>query len=173
MNIVGCDPGAFGAIAILDTETRHLTIIDMPIIKAKRGPRVVNQVDPALLAQALRPRIRENDQAYVEKTWAMPGQGVSSSFAFGRAGGVLEGVLATLGATVTLVPPATWTKTMRFFKGKDASRERAIELFPEYATMFSRKKDDGRADAALLAVWGLEHGSETRIKTPTKRKIQR
>lgn len=173
MNVVGCDPGAFGAIAILDTETRQLTLIDMPTLKVKRGPRVVNQVDPALLAQALRPHIRENDRAYVEKTWAMTGQGVSSSFAFGRAGGVLEGVLAALGAVVTLVPPATWTKTMRFFKGKDASRERAIELFPEHATMFSRKKDDGRADAALIAVWGLEHGSETRIKTPTKRKIQR
>ncbi len=173
MNIVGCDPGAFGAIVILDTETRQLTIIDMPTIKVKRGTRVVNQVDPALLAQALRPHIHENDQAYVEKTWAMPGQGVSSSFAFGRAGGVLEGVLATLGAAVTLVPPATWTKTMRLFKGKDASRERAIELFPEHATMFSRKKDDGRADAALLAVWGLENANKARSETPRKRTIQR
>lgn len=118
MNIVGCDPGAFGAIAVLNTETRQLTLIDMPTIKVKRGPRVVNQVDPALLAQALRPHIRENDQAYVEKTWAMTGQGVSSSFAFGRAGGVLEGVLATLGATVTLVPLRLGQKQCVFLKGK-------------------------------------------------------
>ena len=173
MKIIGADPGAFGAIAIVDTVDRSLSIIDMPTIKVKRGPRNVNQVDATLLAEALHGRVDGVAHAYIEKTWAMTGQGVSSSFAFGRAGGVLEGVLAALGVPITLVPPATWTKSMRRFAGKDASRERAVELFPEHARMFSRKKDDGRADAALIAMWGLEHANATRNPTATRRKTKR
>lgn len=165
MKIIGVDPGAFGAVAIVDTETTDLVMIDMPTLKVKRGPRLVNQVDAASLAEALRPYASEIHHAYVEKTWSMAGQGVASSFAFGRAGGVLEGVLAGLGISATLVTPQTWTKSMRRFGGKDASRERAVELFPEYAKTFSRKKDDGRADAALIAVWGIQNAEKTKSST--------
>lgn len=161
MKIMGCDPGAFGAIAIVDTGTNSLVMIDMPTIKVKRGARLVNQVDAERLAQALRPHAADVAHAYVEKTWSMAGQGIASSFAFGRAGGVLEGVLAGLGIRVTLVTPQTWTKSMRRFGGKDASRECAVELFPEHARTFSRKKDDGRADAALIAVWGIKNAEQT------------
>lgn len=168
---MGIDPGAFGAIAILDKDSRELVVIDMPTIKVKRGPRVVNQVDAHMLAEAVRPHVTGNEKALLEKTWAMPGQGVSSTYAFGRAGGIVEGVLAGLSVPFQLIPPATWTKSMRTFGGKDGSRQRAQELFPDYAHLFARKKDDGRAEAALLACYAAEReDNEPPIRLPKSRR---
>lgn len=163
--IIGVDPGATGAFAILDTDSHHLTIIDMPTTKIKRGTRQVNQVDAVRLANLLRPHA-EGARAIVEKVHSMPGQGVVSTFSFGRAAGIIEGVLAALDIPFSLVPPATWTKKMRLFGGKDGSRARAVELFPDQAHLFARKKDDGRADATLIACYAAEeeeYGSSIRL----------
>lgn len=168
---MGIDPGAFGAIAILDKDSRELVVIDMPTLKVKRGPRVVNQVDAHMLADALRGHVTANTSALIEKVHAMPGQGVSSMFSFGRAAGIVEGVLAGLSVPFQLIPPATWTKSMRTFGGKDGSRQRAQELFPDYAHLFARKKDDGRAEAALLACYAAEReDDEPPIRLPKSRR---
>lgn len=153
MQILGIDPGAGGALALIETSQNTLTLIDMPIVEVKRGPRIVRQVSAPLIAEALRPYLITH--AFIEKVGAMPGQGVSSMFAFGRAAGVLEGVLAGLQIPMTLVTPQEWQKHMRVVGGKDGARARAAQLFPKYADQFSRKKDDGRADAALLAEYGV------------------
>jgi len=171
MKIWGIDPGAFGAIAILDKDSRELVIIDMPTLKVKRGPRVVNQVDAHMLADALRPHVDSDTKALIEKVSAMPGNGVASMFSFGRAAGIVEGVLAGLSVSFELIPPATWIKSMRTFGGKDGSRQRAQELFPDYAHLFARKKDDGRAEAALLACYAAERERhEPPIRLPKSRR---
>ena len=165
MKIMGVDPGASGALVILDTDDRSIVVIDMPTTKVKRGPRTVNQVDAVALSHALQPYSGECT-ALVEKVHSMPGQGLVSTFSFGRAAGVLEGVLAALDIPFSLIPPQTWTKAMRLFGGKDGSRARAQELFPDQAHLFARKKDDGRADAALIACYAaerLESGTPIRV----------
>jgi hypothetical protein len=68
MKFVGIDPGAFGAVAILDKDSRELVIIDMPTLKVKRGPRVVNQVDAHMLADSLRPHVTGEIKALIEKS---------------------------------------------------------------------------------------------------------
>jgi len=95
--------------------------------------------------------------AFCEKVGAVSGQGVTSVFSFGRSFGMIEGILATLQIPTTFVAPATWTKGVGRSPGKDASRARAMELFPAHQLMFSRVKDDGRADAALIAYWGQKN----------------
>jgi crossover junction endodeoxyribonuclease RuvC len=171
MKFMGIDPGAFGAVAILDKDSRELVIIDMPTLKVKRGPRVVNQVDAHMLADALRGHVTADTSALVEKVSAMPGNGVASMFSFGRAAGIVEGVLAGLSVSFELIPPATWIKSMRTFGGKDGSRQRAQELFPDYAHLFARKKDDGRAEAALLACYAAEReDNEPPIRLPKSRR---
>jgi crossover junction endodeoxyribonuclease RuvC len=150
--LLGVDPGASGALSLLDTETGLIDVEDMPVVTIKRGTRNVRQVQPALLVDIIT-RLAP-DEAFVERVSAMPGQGVSSMFAFGRAMGVVEGVLAGLGVRYTDVPPATWIKAMGVRGGKDGARNRAIELYPRQANLFSRVKDDGRADATLIATWG-------------------
>ena len=167
---MGIDPGAFGAVAILDKDSRELFVIDMPTVKVKRGPRVVIQVDAHALADALRLHVTSETKALIEKVHAMPGQGVSSMFSFGRAAGIIEGVLAGFSVPFELIPPATWTKSMRTFGGKDGSRQRAQELFPDYAHLFARKKDDGRAEAALLACYAAEREDEPSIRLPKGRR---
>jgi crossover junction endodeoxyribonuclease RuvC len=84
----------------------------------------------------------------------MPGQGVASMFAFGKAFGITIGVVSTLGIPSTLVSPVTWKKAMKV-PGKDAARARASQIMPAAAHHWPRVKDDGRAEAALLATYGL------------------
>jgi crossover junction endodeoxyribonuclease RuvC len=150
--IVGIDPGASGAVAFFNPQEGTLEIVDMPVMEVERGGKSKREISPQLLATAIRhkaPRI-----AYVEKVGAMPGQGVSSMFQFGRGVGMVEGVLAALAIHTSYVTPQRWQKVVEVRGGKDGARLRAIELFPAYASLFARKKDDGRADAALIAWYG-------------------
>lgn len=154
MRILGVDPGASGALVILDTEKNTLSVFDMPTVEIKRGTRNVRQVSAQLIVDILSPFTV--DHAYVERVGAMPGQGVSSMFAFGRAAGVVEGVLAALRIPTTYVTPQEWQKAMRVVGGKDGSRNRASQLWPGQSTHFARVKDDGRSDAALIAAYGAK-----------------
>jgi crossover junction endodeoxyribonuclease RuvC len=110
------------------------------------------------LAELLNLYAGKDCHVYVERVSAMAGQGVTSVFSFGRSFGMIEGILAALKMPVTFVAPATWTRAIGRSPGKDASRARAMELFPNYEYFFKRVKDDGRADAALIAHWGRKHG---------------
>jgi len=150
--IVGIDPGASGAVAFFDPQEGTLEIVDMPVMEVERSGKSKREISPQLLATAIRhkaPRI-----AYVEKVGAMPGQGVSSMFQFGRGVGLVEGVLAALDVPVNYVTPQAWQKAVSVRGGKDGSRLRAVELFPAYASLFRLKKWDGRSDAALIAWYG-------------------
>lgn len=150
--IVGIDPGASGALAFFDAQAGRLCVVDMPVLEVLRGGKAKREINPTLLADTIRqqaPRV-----AYVEKVGAMPGQGVSSMFQFGRGVGMVEGVLAALAVPVVYVTPQRWQKDVGLRGGKDGARLRAIELFPGFAQLFARKKDDGRADAALIAWHG-------------------
>ena len=152
MIIMGIDPGLSGAIAIYDTATGELMIEDMPTVEVTRNGRAKREISAQLLAEAIAAGYAK--AAFLERVGAMPGQGVSSTFSFGRSVGMLEGILAALDIPTTIVPPTTWQRKVNVRGGKDGSRERAMQLFPKYASLFSRKKDDGRADAALIAYYG-------------------
>ena len=152
--VLGCDPGLSGAIAIIDVRKGLVDAIDMPTVEIKVGKAMKRRVAPEVIAAELK-CYAPYAVAYIEKVSAMPGQGVSSMFAFGEAYGLVRGVLAGMGVPVTTVTPAVWTKAMRVAGGKDGSRQRAMELWPDKAALFKRVKDDGRADASLIAQWGI------------------
>ena len=153
--IIGIDCGLNGAIAVLD-DGKLVLVRDMPTLTVDINKKSKRQVSPQLLAEII--GNFKPDQAIVERPAARPGQGVTAMFGFGRSLGVVEGVLAALNVPVTYVAPATWTKAMGKAAGKDASRQRAIELFPEMSEHFKRVKDDGRAEATLIAMWGIRNG---------------
>lgn len=150
--LMACDPGAKGALAFFHPEHGTLELIDTPTVEVKRGQRTKTEISPQMLAALI--RARKPDIAIIEVVGAMPGQGVSSMFQFGRGVGMLEGCLAALEIPVTYISPQGWQKAVNARSGKDGNRQRAAEIFPAYAHMFARKKDDGRADAALMAWWG-------------------
>ncbi len=158
MIVAGVDPGATGAIFVLDTETRAMWCYDMPTVTyvdSKR--RKLQRVDPMLVERIMvqhelvHGRI---DVSCVEKVGAMAKQGLSSTFAFGRAAGIVEGVMAAHSADLIVMRPQEWQPLARVKGGehiKDNARERAQQLFPERAEWFKLKKHSGRADAALIA----------------------
>ena len=149
--VIGIDPGASGAIALL-VSGALVSVHDMPTVTVERNKAQKRQVCPAglsMLMQQLNPH-----RATVEKVGAMPGQGVSSMFSFGRSVGIIEGVLAAKQIPVTFTTPQAWQKLSGAARGKDGSRQRVMELFPSQANLFARVKDDGRADAVLIALAG-------------------
>jgi crossover junction endodeoxyribonuclease RuvC len=152
MIICGIDPGLSGAVVFFDTVSRELDIYDMPTVEVLRSGKRKRELSPQLLSNILSGH--KITAAYLERVNAMSGQGVSSVFSFGRSSGIVEGILAAYDITTTLVTPQAWQKTMDVRGGKDGSRERAMQIFPAYAGMFARVKDDGRADAALIAAYG-------------------
>ena len=150
MIFIGIDPGLNGAIAYLDIEDGHLSIVDMPTLEVKRNNKSKREVSPHGLANAL--AIASDVRGVVvERVGAMPGQGVTSVFSFGRSTGLIEGILAAYEYPVNIVTPQAWQEAAGVRGGKDGSRMRAMELFPNYAALFALKKHDGRADAALMA----------------------
>ena len=157
MRVIGIDPGLSGAVAVI-TGTDSLRVLDMPTMTVERNGKAKRQVSASELAEIIYILKSEDCHVYVEKVSAMAGQGVTSVFSFGRSFGMIEGILAAFKLPVTYVAPATWVKAVGRGQGKDASRARAMEIFPNNQTDFKRVKDDGRADAALIAYWGIKHG---------------
>ena len=153
MRIIGIDPGLSGAVAVING-TDSLIVIDMPTMTVERNGKAKRQVSASELAEMLYLYSGRDCHVYVEKVSAMAGQGVTSVFSFGRSFGMIEGILAAFKLPVTYVAPATWVKGVGRGQGKDASRARAMEIFPNNQADFKRVKDDGRADAALIAYWG-------------------
>jgi len=151
--IIGVDPGVHGAVAVITETGRLVNLVDMPIVEIKVGKSMKSRVSPELLAYELS-TYRGNAVAWVEQVSAMPGQGVSSMFSFGESFGVVKGVLAGLGIQVNTATPAKWKKAMELNAGKDGSRAKAIQMWPENSHLFKRVKDDGRAEAALIAEFG-------------------
>jgi len=148
--VIGIDPGISGAIARYNSSeasaATQLIIWDMPILEVNKKKTISPYLVANILKEAAAP-------VYIEKVAAMPNQGVTSMFNFGKGFGVILGAAAGLGLQTTQVTPQQWMKALKCQRGKDANRQRACELFPQYADMFARKKDDGRADAALLAYY--------------------
>jgi len=150
--IIGIDPGAAGAVAILE-DGKLVQVFDMPVVQITVGGKAKRRVAPELLASELRLYNLADTVAVVEQVGAMPGQGVTSMFAFGQAYGLVLGVLAGLWIPTTTVTPSTWKKALKLNTGKDGARAKAAQLWPVQAGEFKRAKDDGRAEAALLAYW--------------------
>lgn len=148
--IIGVDPGQSGAFAALDQQGNLHDTWDMPMVDKR--------INGALIADILVQLQVVADVLICEDVHAMPGQGVTSMFTFGRGLGVVEGVALGAGIPVRWVSPAKWKRALGLSADKGASRRRAIELWPAQSSMFARVKDDGRAEAALIAYWWLHFG---------------
>ena len=142
--IMGVDPGVSGAVAFyFPAHPKRIAVYDMPSIG--------KEVNCPMLTEIIHQYAPE--VAYVEAVHAMPKQGVSSSFNFGMSYGMARGVISACGVPTKLITPTKWKKEFNLTSDKDQSRRLAILFWPE-AGKFDRKKDDGRAEAALIALYG-------------------
>jgi len=159
MILIGIDPGVSGAVAVYDEETLELAdVFDVPA--ATVGGK--NRIDAYAFADKVSDFGSRVRRVTIERVGSMPKQGVSSSFAFGCSYGIAIGIVAALGYPIEYVTPMKWKSRMGIPIGSDkqASRARASQVFggEAGAKFWPNKGHHGRAEAALLALYGAQHG---------------
>ena len=158
MLIIGIDPGISGSICFFE-DGKIIDVINMPtMIDGKKNKRQVNgaQIYNEISARVKKTE-KQNVRVIIEQVSAMPGQGVTSMFNFGQSFGILKGICSAMQLPMYFVRPAKWKKYFNLINSeKDASRTRAIEIFPYFSSQLSKKKDSNKADAILIASFYYE-----------------
>ncbi len=153
MFIISIDPGISGAICFFENG-KILEVLEMP--NMAEGKKNKKQVNGAQIYNEISTRIKHLDKesvkVVIEQVSAMPGQGVTSMFNFGQSFGILKGICSAMQLSMYFVRPAKWKKYFNLINSeKDASRTKAIEVFPYFSAYLSKKKDSNKADAILIA----------------------
>jgi hypothetical protein len=160
--VLGIDPGIRGGLAVVSNNRIGTLIdaIDIPTV----GDGAKERVDVI----AVRDWIERHkpDLALIERAQAMPRQGASSGFKYGRATGSLEAAVMLCAIPLEIIEPTSWKKFWRLPpKDKERSRQRALELFPAAHALLARKLDHGRAEAALIAMFGIRNSRLLTVTT--------
>ena len=158
MLIIGIDPGISGSICFFENG-KIIDLVEMP--NMAEGKKNKKQVNGAQIYNEISSRIinfeKKDIKVIIEQVSAMPGQGVTSMFNFGQSFGVLKGICAAMQLPMYFVRPAKWKKYFNLINSeKDASRTKAIQIFPYISEKLSRKKDSNKADAILIASFFFE-----------------
>ena len=158
MLIIGIDPGITGSICFFQ-DGKIMDVIEMP--NMPEGKKNKKQVNGAQIYYEISLRIKnikkEDIKVIIEQVSAMPGQGVTSMFNFGQSFGILKGICSAMQLPMYFVRPAKWKKYFNLINTeKDASRTKAIEIFPYFSMNLSKKKDSNKADAILIASYYYE-----------------
>ena len=162
MLIIGIDPGISGSICFFQ-DGKIIDVIEMPTMT--EGKKNKRQVNGAQIFNEVSKRIDNMDKKdikiIIEQVSAMPGQGVTSMFNFGQSFGILKGICSAMQLPMYFVRPAKWKKYFNLINSKkDASRTKAIEIFPYFSSNLSKKKDSNKADAILIASFFYENFRE-------------
>jgi crossover junction endodeoxyribonuclease RuvC len=164
---LGLDPGIRGGLATVELANAATNIVMMPIGVAT----VVDSIEVPTIGTGAKERVNvaavhawlqeyKPNFAFIERAQAMPRQGASSGFKYGRAVGSLEATIVLCTIPLQIVEPTQWKRAFRLpGKDREAARQRALELFPGAHRWFARKKDHGLAEAALIALHGLKSNS--------------
>jgi len=158
MLVIGIDPGISGSICFFQ-DGKINDVVEMPtMIEGKKNKK---QVNGSQIFNEISYRTKKIDKkdikVVIEQVSAMPGQGVTSMFNFGQSFGILKGICSAMQLPMYFVRPAKWKKYFNLLNlEKDASRARAIEIFPYFSSQLSRKKDSNKADAILIASFYYE-----------------
>jgi crossover junction endodeoxyribonuclease RuvC len=158
MLIIGIDPGLSGSICFFE-DGKILDVVEMPTMA--EGKKNKKQVNGSQLYNEISIRVEQIDKkdikVIIEQVSAMPGQGVTSMFNFGQSFGILKGICSAMQLPMYFVRPAKWKKYFSLINSeKDASRTKAIEIFPYFSSNLSKKKDSNKADAILIASYYYE-----------------
>ena len=158
MLIIGIDPGISGSICFFE-DGKIIDVFEMPTMtdgkknkKQVNGAQIYNEISSKIMGIE-----KQNLRVIIEQVSAMPGQGVTSMFNFGQSFGILKGICSAMQLPMYFIRPAKWKKYFGLIKSeKDASRTKAIEMFPYFSSQLSKKKDSNKADAILIASFYYE-----------------
>lgn len=190
MHVIGIDPGATGALALLEDDV-ILDVVDMPVFVTAVGTTRQSQMNiPALVSifngwidRVLERRGLKDDpgtyegllNCYMEQVGPTPGKSPVMMFRFGEGFGILKGIISVLGIPLTLVHPAVWKRVMRCSREKDEARLLACQTFPAFSASFSKGKDHNRAESSLIGLYGIrqirgEGYAPARVPISTRRR---
>ena len=151
--ILGIDPGVRGGLALVEINDGAAPQLLEAIVIPVTGVSAKERVD--VLAIRAWVMAHQPQHAYIERAQALPKQGASSGFKYGRATGAIEAAIACCEIPITIVEPAVWKKFHHLRGGdKEGARQRALQLFPSAHALLARKRDHQRAEAALIALYG-------------------
>ena len=158
MLIIGIDPGISGSICFFQ-DGKIVDVVEMPTMT--EGKKNKKQVNGSQIFNEISEKIKKLDKkeikVVIEQVSAMPGQGVTSMFNFGQSFGILKGICSAMQLPMYFVRPTKWKKYFNLINSeKDASRTRAIEVFPYFSSQLSRKKESNKADAILISSFFYE-----------------
>lgn len=149
----GIDPGLTGALCVLDFSTYHLHLWDTPTVSVKMsGSTVRKRCDPRAFHEAL--TTFPLDDITLENVHSTPNDGHVGAFSFGKVTGITIGLIYGLDIPLHEVSPAKWKKDMLVPAHKEAAKARASQLFPNCVNGWKRALDHGRAEAAIIALFG-------------------
>jgi len=160
--VVGIDPGLTGAVAFLQPSSGALRVFDMPTYKIRGRNRIIVPTLRKCFDSHLR-----IEHVFIEDVHSLPRDAGRAAFAFGRALGVVEGVIGGLALPMTPVTPQKWKRDMQVPADKASAIARACQLLPEHVALWTTKRNggecptvaaaSGRAEAAMIALWGIRH----------------
>ncbi len=158
MLIIAIDPGISGSLCFFE-DGKIIDLIEMP--NMAEGKKNKKQVNGAQIYNEILLKIKNYEKkdikVVIEQVSAMPGQGVTSMFNFGQSLGVLKGICSAMQLPMYFVRPVKWKRYFNLINSeKDASRTKAIQIFPYISERLSRKKDSNKADAILIASFFFE-----------------
>jgi crossover junction endodeoxyribonuclease RuvC len=143
---IAIDPGLTGAIAAIDSDAQLVLCADLPVIRDNKLAWIDSNDLTGLFLECLHGR---PVRITLERSQAMPRQGVSSTFTTGVVMGSILAACQRIAAPLTLVTAAVWKRSMGLDSSKTVSLDKARLLFP--TADLDRKKDHNRAEALLLA----------------------
>ena len=152
MRVCGIDPGLTGGITFI--EGNEVSAYRTPVVTVQKK-KILNLVRIVDYLKLFNP-----DMVYIEKQQSMPRQGVASTFKTGLNYGLYLGLFVALDLEYTEVRAAKWKKDLNVSSDKDLARARASYLLPQASTSWELKCEDGVAESALIAYWGLNCGQE-------------
>ena len=158
--ILGIDPGLYGALAFVEmvAGTPRCQIVDMHVTPTQVNGVLRNRVNKAALDELVSLKQHTIRCVVIEDVHALPKDGPVQAFTFGYGLGLLHGICQVYGLSVVNVPPHVWKSKYGLNSDKHKSRAVASRFFPHNASVWSRAKDDGRAEAALLGLLGFTEG---------------
>ena len=153
MRFLGVDPGITGGLSIVELTDGAAAVlvecIDIPVI----GSGAKERVDVAAIRNFI--EAHKPARALIERAGAMPKQGLSSTFKYGRATGAIEAAITLCSIPIEIVEASAWKRFWHLpGKDKEGGRQKALQLFPAAHAALARKRDHGRAEATLIALYG-------------------
>lgn len=152
---LGIDPGLSGAIALYNPAIDMLHVADIPVHELRKNGKLRREPDVQAICDIISDcAVRPHVSVWIEHVSAMPGEGAVGAFTFGKVVGLLTGVCAANRLIIERVTPSVWKKALAVPSDKDGARARASQLLPAHSRNWPLKKNDGRAEAALIALYG-------------------